>query len=125
MGFKTIDLDSPGGYDRYNRMKATNSVKAAFADEEPITEKIEKQNEEALKDVVKGPEPNIVKTGTVVGVQSLRVREKPEGEVLYLISEKSVVKVLEDHDGWYKVETAPGRIGFVMSQFIQVRTEGG
>lgn len=140
MGFKTIDLDAPGGYDRYNKMKRTNSVKKAFEDEEPITkESIEKKNEEALsqanmdqkfqeaieamKTVPK--EDNIVRTGVVKGVSQLRVRTKPEGDILYLISEDSIVKILEDHDGWWFVETAPGRQGYVMKQYIQVHTEGG
>ena len=125
MGFKTIDLDAPGGYERYNKMKKTNSVTKAFEDE------IEHKNEEALAPVVeevKKQEPpvdNIVRTGVVKGVSQLRVRIKPEGDILYLISEKSIVKILEDLDGWYKVETAPDRVGFVMKQFIEVRTEGG
>lgn len=140
MGFKTIDLDAPGGYDRYNKMKRTNSVKKAFEDEEPITkESIEQKNEEALsqanmdqkfqeaieamKTVPK--EDNIVRTGVVKGVSQLRVRIKPEGDILYLISEDSIVKILEDHDGWWFVETAPGRQGYVMKQYIQVHTEGG
>ena len=125
MGFKTIDLDAPGGYERYNKMKRTNSVAKAFEDE------IEQKNEEVLAPVVeevKKQEPpvdNIVRTGVVKGVSQLRVRIKPEGDILYLISEKSIVKILEDLDGWYKVETAPDRVGFVMKQFIEVRTEGG
>lgn len=140
MGFKTIDLDAPGGYDRYNKMKRTNSVKKAFEDEEPIAkESIEKKNEEALsqanmdqkfqeaieamKTVPK--EDNIVRTGVVKGVSQLRVRTKPEGDIQYLISEDSIVKILEDHDGWWFVETAPDRRGYVMKQYIQVHTEGG
>lgn len=136
MGFKTIDLDAPGGYERYNKMKRTNSVTKAFEDE------IEQKNEEVLAPVIEearkqveetpNVEPkedttqdNIVRTGVVKGVSQLRVRTKPEGDILYLISEKSIVKILEDLDGWYKVETAPGRVGFVMKQFIEVRTEGG
>ena len=125
MGFKTIDLDAPGGYERYNKMKRTNSVKKAFEDE------IEQKNEETLAPVieeVKKQEPpvdNIVRTGVVKGVSQLRVRTKPEGDILYLISEDSIVKILEDHDGWWLVETAPGRQGYVMKQYIQVHTEGG
>lgn len=125
MGFKTIDLDAPGGYERYNKMKKTNSVKKAFEDE------IEQKNEEALAQVVeevKKQEPpvdNIVRTGVVKGVSQLRVRTKPEGDIKYLISEDSIVKILEDHDGWWFVETAPGRQGYVMKQYIQVHTEGG
>ena len=126
MGFKTIDLDAPGGYERYNKMKKTNSVKKAFEDE------IEQKNEEALAPVVEEvkkqqeqPTDNIVRTGVVKGVSQLRVRTKPEGDILFLISENSIVKILEDHESWWKVETAPGRVGFVMKAYIQVRTEGG
>lgn len=140
MGFKTIDLDAPGGYERYNKMKKTNSVKKAFEDEEPITkESIEKKNEEALSQATMDQkfqeaieamktvpkEDNIVRTGVVKGVSQLRVRTKPEGDIKYLISEDSIVKILEDHDGWWFVETAPGRQGYVMKQYIQVHTEGG
>ncbi len=143
MGFKTIDLDAPGGYERYNKMKKTNSVKKAFEDEEPITkESIEQKNEEALAPVIEEvkkqveetpkvepkkdtTQDNIVRTGVVKGVFQLRVRNKPEGDILYLISENSIVKILEDHDGWWFVETAPDRRGYVMKAYIQVRTEGG
>ena len=126
MGFKTIDLDAPGGYERYNKMKKTNSVKKAFEDE------IEKKNEEALAPVVEEvkkqqepPTDNIVRTGVVSGVSQLRVRTKPEGDVMYLISENSIVKILEDYESWWKVETAPGRVGFVMKAYIKEQTEGG
>lgn len=136
MGFKTIDLDTPGGYERYNKMKETNSVKKAFEDEieqkneevlAPVIEEARKQAEKTPKVELKEDttQDNIVRTGVVKGVSQLRVRTKPEGDILYLISEKSIVKILEDLDGWYKVETAPGRVGFVMKQFIEVRTEGG
>ena len=140
MGFKTIDLDAPGGYERYNKMKKTNSVKKAFEDEEPITnESIERKNEEALSQATMDQkfqeaieamktvpkEDNIVRTGVVKGVSQLRVRTKPEGDIQYLISEDSIVKILEDHDGWWFVETAPDRRGYVMKQYIQVHTEGG
>lgn len=136
MGFKTIDLDAPGGYERYNKMKKTNSVKKAFEDEiehkneealAPVIEEARKQAEEAPKVEEKSTttQDNIVKTGVVKGVSQLRVRNKPEGDILYLISENSVVKILEDHDGWWFVETAPDRRGYVMKAYIQVRTEGG
>lgn len=136
MGFKTIDLDTPGGYERYNKMKETNSVKKAFEDEieqkneealAPVIEEVKKQIEETPKVEQKEDttQDNIVRTGVVKGVSQLRVRIKPDGDILYLISEKSIVKILEDLDGWYKVETAPGRHGYVMKQFIEVQTEGG
>lgn len=137
MGFKTIDLDAPGGYERYNKMKKTNSVKKAFEDEieqkneEALAPVVEEALQEALKETPKVEEKsittqdNIVRTGVVKGVSQLRVRTKPEGDVLYLISENSVIKILEDHDGWWFVETAPDRRGYVMKSYIQVRTEGG
>lgn len=136
MGFKTIDLDAPGGYERYNKMKKTNSVKKAFEDEikqkneetlAPVVEEARKQTEETPKVEEKSTttQDNIVRTGVVKGVSQLRVRNKPEGDILFLISENSVVKILEDHDGWWFVETAPGRQGYVMKAYIQVRTEGG
>ena len=136
MGFKTIDLDAPGGYERYNKMKKTNSVKKAFEDEikqkneetlAPVVEEARKQTEETPKVEEKSTttQDNIVKTGVVKGVSQLRVRNKPEGDILYLISENSVVKILEDHDSWWFVETAPDRRGYVMKAYIQVRTEGG
>lgn len=136
MGFKTIDLDAPGGYERYNKMKKTNSVKKAFEDEieqkneealAPVVEEVRKQAEETPKVEEKSTttQDNIVRTGVVKGVSQLRVRNKPEGDILYLISENSVVKILEDHESWWFVETAPGRQGYVMKSYIQVRTEGG
>ena len=142
MGFKTIDLDAPGGYERYNKMKKTNSVKKAFEDEtEQKNEEEPKQDTSFLPkyegkwDAGEKPlkaeqyntptQDNIVRTGVVSGVSQLRVRTKPEGEVMYLISENSIVKILEDHDGWWKVETAPGRFGFVMKAYIKEQTEGG
>ena len=136
MGFKTIDLDAPGGYERYNKMKKTNSVKKAFEDEieqkneealAPVIEEARKQAEETPKVEEKSTttQDNIVRTGVVKGVSQLRVRKHPEGDILFLISENSVVKILEDHDGWWFVETAPERRGYVMKTYIQVRTEGG
>lgn len=119
MGFRTIDLDTKDGMEKYKKLKETKSIQKTFG-----SEGIEKfaprpEEEPKQKDI------SVEKVGTVKGVSQLRVREKPEGNILYLISEKSIVKILEDLDGWYKVETAPGRVGFVMKQFIEVRTEGG
>lgn len=122
MGFRTIDLDTKEGMEKYKKLKKTKSVQETFGNEG--IEKFAPRPEEPKQEEVK-PQTQVEMTGVVKGVSQLRVREKPEGEILYLISEKSVVKILEDHDGWYKVETAPGRVGFVMKQFIEVRTEGG
>lgn len=129
MGFKTIDLDAPGGYKRYNKMKETNSVKAAFAEEEPVKEEKVPEKEPEVKEDPVNVEFNIPKEvsvqGVVTGVNQLRVRTRPEGDIMYLISEKSVVTILDEMEGWYKVETAPGRVGWVMKQFIQRYSEGG
>ena len=126
MGFKTIDLDAPGGYKKYKKMKETNSVKAAFAEDEPEVKKVpEKEPEVKEEPVETNPPKEISAQGVVTGVGQLRVRTKPGGDIMYLISEKSVVTILEEEETWYKVETAPGRIGWVMKQFIQRYTEGG
>ena len=129
MGFKTIDLDSPGGYKKYKKMKETNSVKAAFAEDEPVKEEKAPEKEPEVKEDPVEVEVNIPKEvsvqGVVTGVNQLRVRTKPGGDIMYLISEKSVVTILEEEEGWYKVETAPGRVGWVMQQFIQRYSEGG
>lgn len=126
MGFRTIDLDTKEGMEKYKKLKKTKSVQETFGNDgiEKFAPRPEepKQEEETVE---ANPQAQVEMTGVVKSVSQLRVREKPEGEILYLISEKSVVKILEDHDGWYKVETAPGRVGFVMKQFIEVRTEGG
>lgn len=123
MGFRTIDLDTKEGMEKYKKLKETKSIQETFGNEG--IEKFVPRPEEPKKEETVEVKPLIEKVGTVKGVSQLRVREKPEGEILFLISEKSIVKILEDLDGWYKVETAPGRIGFVMKQFIEVRTEGG
>lgn len=129
MGFRTIDLDTKDGRDKYKKLKETKSVRETFGREgiekfapRPEELKQEEKEEAPVKEETSAPVDTI---GVVKGVSQLRVREKPEGDVLFLISEKSIVKILEDQDGWYKVETAPGRVGFVMKQFIEIRTEGG
>lgn len=129
MGFRTIDLDTKEGRDKYKKLKETKSVQETFGDEgiEKFAPRPEEPKQEEKEDIPVKEETTapVEKVGTVKGVSQLRVREKPEGDILYLISEKSIVKILEEHDGWLKVETAPGRHGFVMRQFIEVRTEGG
>lgn len=129
MGFRTIDLDTKDGRDKYKKLKETKSIQETFGSEgiEKFAPRPEEPKQEEKEDIPVKEETSapVEKVGTVKGVSQLRVREKPEGTILFLISEKSIVKILEDLDGWYKVETAPGRVGFVMKQFIEVRTEGG
>lgn len=127
MGFRTIDLDTKEGMEKYKKLKETKSIQETFGNEgiekfAPRPEEEPKQEEVKIEAQINAP---VEMMGIVRGVSQLRVREKPEGDVLFLISEKSVVKILEEYEGWYKVETAPGRVGFVMRQFIEVRTEGG
>lgn len=149
MGFRTIDLDTKEGMEKYKKLKKTKSIQETFGkdgiekfaprpEEEPKQDtsfmsqyegKLEagklppKQEESVTLEVnIKAP---AVLQGVVTGVDQLRVRKQPEGEILYLISKDSIVKILEDHDGWLKVETAPGRQGFVMKSYIKVYSEGG
>ena len=128
MGFRTIDLDTKEGMEKYKKLKETKSVKETFGNEgiekfAPRPEVKEEVKEEPTK--VENNIPKVSVQGVVTGVSQLRVRIKPEGDVQYLISEKSVVKILDEMEGWYKVETAPGRTGWVMKSYIKVYTEGG
>jgi len=149
MGFRTIDLDTKEGMEKYKKLKETKSIQETFSkegiekfaprpEEEPkqdtsfmsqyegkweAGELPPKQEESVTLEV--NIQAQAVLQGVVTGVDQLRVRKKPEGEILYLISKDSIVKILEDHDGWLKVETAPGRQGFVMKSFIKVYSEGG
>lgn len=128
MGFRTIDLDTKEGMEKYKKLKETRSIQETFGKEG--IENFAPRPEEPVKEEPKQEESvtlefNILAQGVVTGVDQLRVRNKPEGDILYLISKDSIVKILEDHDGWLKVETAPGRQGFVMKSYIKVYTEGG
>lgn len=142
MGFRTIDLDTREGREKYKKLKETKSIKETFGNEgiekfAPRPEVKEDDNEKIQNVPEKEPEvkeepakvenntPKITVQGVVTGVSQLRVRIKPEGDIQYLISEKSVVKILDEMEGWYKVETAPGRTGWVMKSYIKVYTEGG
>lgn len=143
MGFRTIDLDTKEGMEKYKKLKETKSVKETFGNEgiekfAPRPEVKEDDNEKIQNAQEKEPEVNedpakvenntpkeVSVQGVVTGVSQLRVRIKPEGDVQYLISEKSVVKILDEMEGWYKVETAPGRTGWVMKSYIKIYTEGG
>lgn len=143
MGFRTIDLDTKEGMEKYKKLKETKSVKETFGDkgiekfaprpeEEPKQDTSFTQQYEGKWETDELPpkqetntQATIVKQGVVTGVSQLRVRIKPEGDIQYLISEKSVVKILDEMEGWYKVETAPGRTGWVMKSYIKVYTEGG
>lgn len=139
MGFRTIDLDTKEGMEKYKKLKETKSIQETFGNEgienfaprpDPLQEKeqkstfVEPKQEEAITLEVNIKAPAVLQ-GVVTGVDQLRVRNKPEGDIMYLISKDSIVKILEDHDGWLKVETAPGRQGFVMKSFIKVYSEGG
>lgn len=143
MGFKMIDLDTEDGRKRYDKLKKTKSVKKAFEDEQFI-EKLAPREETKTETIMPKPpfidddddipigigipvqqKPKISKKGVVFGVQQLRVRKSPNGEVMYLISEKSIVDILQDDGEWLKVETAPGRIGYVMKEYVKEYTEGG
>lgn len=143
MGFRTIDLDTKEGMEKYKKLKETKSVRKTFGDngienfaprpeEEPkqdtnFTHQYEGKWETGelptkQESDTKAP---VVLQGVVTGVDQLRVRKKPDGDILYLISKNSIVKILEDHGTWFFVETTPGKTGYVMSQFIETTTTGG
>lgn len=144
MGFRTIDLDTKEGRDKYKKLKETKSVRETFKEEKGIENFAPRPEEEPKQDTSflqqyegkweagelppkqeESIEPKVTVQGVVTGVDQLRVRTKPEGEIMYLISSKSVVTILDEYEGWYKVETAPGRVGWVMKSYIQRYSEGG
>lgn len=143
MGFRTIDLDTKEGQEKYKKLKKTKSVQETFGndgienfaprpEEEPKQDTSFTSQYEGKWETGELPPNQETNTqapaalqGVVTGVDQLRVRNQPEGDILYLISKDSIVKILEDHDGWLKVETAPGRQGFVMKSYIKIYTEGG
>lgn len=125
MGFRTIDLDTEEGMKRYSKLKATNSVQKAFEDDkEPFIEKFAPRPEETVAQETKSTEDDIERKGVVTGVSNLRVRKKPEGEVIHLISEKTIVTIIGDEGDWFFIRT-PGIDGYVMKKFIQEYTTGG
>lgn len=125
MGFRTIDLDTEEGMKRYNKLKATNSVQKAFEDDkEPFIEKFAPRPEAEAQEV-KDIEEDIERSGVVKGVENLRVRKAPGGEVIMLISENSIVDILGEDGDWYFVRPNKTITGYVMKKFIQEYTTGG
>ena len=127
MGFKTIDLDTEEGRKRYEKLQKTKSIKKTFEDEEnPFIEKLAPRPEDhENSEIEKEKDTSKIKKGIVSRISNLRVRNAPEGDILYLITEKSIVTIIGEYESWWKVETAPGKIGYVMKQYIDVYTEGG
>ena len=125
MGFRTIDLDQPGGYQRYEKLRETKSVKETFKDLDEKEQKStffaddEKRVSGFANEAKRTMPGEIIKKGVVTGVMQLRVREKPEGDVISMISEKTIITILDEHEGWYKVEYAPDKVGYVMKQYIK------
>ena len=98
----------------YNKMYEENS-KVAPA-EEPVVEPAEAELKVEASEEVK--ETPITKPfmGVVTGGLNLNVRKSPNGEIIAVIPEGAQVRVLEDLDGWYKIESPKG---FVMKKFIK------
>lgn len=124
MGFRTIDLDQPGGYQRYEKLRETKSVKETFKDldeqeQKPTFFADDEKRVSSFANEAKRIMPEEIKKGVVYGVMQLRVREKPEGEVISMISDKSIVTILDEYEGWYKVEYTPSKTGYVMRQYIK------
>ena len=102
MGFRTIDLDTREGREKYKKLKETKSIKETFGnegiekfaprpevkeDDKEKVQNVQEVKEEPAKEENNAPKEVTVQ-GVVKGVSQLRVRIKPEGDILYLISEK-------------------------------------
>ena len=80
----------------------------ALINEESI-EKKEPVVEEAKEKKV---EEKKVKHGVVTAL--LNVRKEPGGEVVKVLNEGEIVNILDEKDGWYKIDD-----GYVMAKFIK------
>lgn len=76
--------------------------------EEPI-EKKEPVVEEVKEEKVEEKE---TKKGVVTAL--LNVRKEPGGEVVKVLNEGEIVNILDEKDGWYKIDD-----GYVMAKFIK------
>lgn len=55
------------------------------------------------------------KEGVVVG-GTLNVRNAPGGSIIGSLQSGDVIEILEEQDGWYKIDK-----GFVMAKFVEVK----
>lgn len=99
----------------YNQMyKEEKDVRPKDEMETSVYEKVEKTAEEPVKEVPKPKKPK-KKFGVVVG-GNLNVREIPNGKIIGNLPSGETIEILEEEDGWYKIDN-----GYVMAKFVEVR----
>jgi len=143
MGWKTIDLDTKEGMEQYEKLSKTRSIKETFGEdavpkrkkkqsfvneekkEEPVEEKVENTSKsvERREEIQKDDKVVSVAKGVVAGVSQLRVRKRPDGDVISVISHNTIVEILADEGKWLAVKFAPDKTGYVMSEYIRKYTE--
>lgn len=143
MGFRTIDLDTKDGMEQYEKLSKTRSIRETFGEdavpkrkkkqsfvneekkEEPVEEKVEETSKsvERREEIQKDDKVVSVAKGVVTGVSQLRVRKRPDGDVISVISHNTIVEILADEGKWLAVKFAPDKTGYVMSEYIRKYTE--
>lgn len=143
MGFRTIDLDTKEGMEQYEKLSKTHSIRETFGDDavpkrkkkqsfvkpeeriEPVEEKVEETSKsvERREEIQKDDKVVSVAKGVVTGVSQLRVRKRPDGDVISVISHNTIVEILADEGKWLAVKFAPDKTGYVMSEYIRKYTE--
>ena len=143
MGWKTIDLDTKEGMEQYEKLSKTHSMRETFGEdavpkrkkkqsfvneekkEDPVEEKVEETSKsvERREEIQKDDKVVSVAKGVVTGVSQLRVRKRPDGDVISVISHNTIVEILADEGKWLAVKFAPDKTGYVMSEYIRKYTE--
>ena len=98
----------------YNKMYEEN-LEAAPA-EEPVVESAKAEPEVEIAEIAEEIPATKPFMGIVTGGLNLNVRRMPNGEIVAVIPEGAQVRVLDESDGWYKIESPKG---FVMKKFIK------
>lgn len=65
----------------------------------------------------------VAKIGVVANCKALNVRKSPslDAEIVTVLDETRVVKILDTKNDFYKVEIATDQVGYCMKKFIEVK----
>lgn len=96
----------------YNQMyKEENDTR----DKEEMKEsKLYEEEEKPVEEKKPARKPR-KKEGVVVG-GTLNIRNNPNGDIVGRLPSGEVIEILEEKDGWYKIDK-----GFVMTKFVEVK----
>lgn len=126
MALKYVDLDNEKQANDYKDKKRHNRFlrdtrNDSNNDPVPTNDIQEDKKEEAPAPVNETPK----KRGIVKGVDQLRVRDVPEGEIIDLLKKGTEFDILgRPNDCWYKIKTQEGTVGYVMVNFVLEYIEG-